>query len=232
MKVIFVGPTLPDASAHAGTGAVVLPPASQGDIMKALENGATAIGLIDGYFEYAAPVWHKELLYALKKGCQVFGAASMGALRASECYSYGMKGIGKIYEDYRSGRRVDDGDVALLHGPAELGYPAISVPLTNVDATLAKAVAGSFITEDEAEVLAMKARSIFFKQRSWKRIAEETSFPQDRIRWILTNCHVDQKRQDALALVAELLATSDTPKASADWEFHSTPTWRRLYGQI
>lgn len=232
MKFVFVGPSLPDAADHAGPATVILPPAKQGDIMKVLAGGATAIGLIDGYFEYTAPVWHKEILFALKQGCQVLGAASMGALRASECDAYGMKGIGQIYDDYRSGRRVDDGDVALLHGPPELGYPAVSVALVNVDATLAKAVANGLLAQDNADVLAKRARSIFFKQRTWTRIADTTSVTSELIRQIATTCFVDQKRQDALALFKELNELADCRRELAVWDFNSTPIWRRLYGKM
>ena len=37
-------------------------------------------------------------------GVRVYGAASMGALRAAELDAFGMVGIGKIYESYRVGR--------------------------------------------------------------------------------------------------------------------------------
>jgi hypothetical protein len=59
MKILFVGPTLPDAAEIAGPGIALRPPAQKGDIVKAVEGGANAIGLIDGFFENVAPVWHK-----------------------------------------------------------------------------------------------------------------------------------------------------------------------------
>ena len=34
-----------------------------------------------------------------------------------------MKGIGRIIEDFRDGVLEDDDEVAVLHGPEELGYP-------------------------------------------------------------------------------------------------------------
>lgn len=231
MKFLFIGPTLPDAMNKVGPDTGVLPPARQGDIMSALSQGATIIGLVDGYFEYEAPVWHKEILYGLKQGCQILGASSMGALRACECSFYGMKGVGQIYEDYRSGLRVDDGDVALLHGPAEFGYPPITVPLVNVDATLANARAKGAITAEDVEALATNARKIFFKQRTWKRIAEGTTFSGDRINTIRSTFAVDQKREDALALILELNALADIREARPHWTFNTTPTWRNLYGK-
>ena len=37
------------------------------------------------------------------QGVHVFGAASMGALRAAELDGFGMRGIGRIYAAYRDG---------------------------------------------------------------------------------------------------------------------------------
>lgn len=49
-------------------------------------------------------VWHKELLYTLQEGVEVCGASSMGALRAAELESFGMLGVGVIFQAYRDGR--------------------------------------------------------------------------------------------------------------------------------
>src|SRR5690606_23357386 len=107
MKILFAGPSLPDALRLCAGAVEARPPAAHGDVLAAVRAGATAIGIVDGNFEHVAPVWHKEILYALEAGVTVFGAASMGALRAAECDAFGMIGIGGIYEDYASGRRVD-----------------------------------------------------------------------------------------------------------------------------
>jgi hypothetical protein len=114
----------------------IRPPAVRGDILDAVKSGVCAIDLMDGNFEFVAPIWHKEILFALSMGVQVSGAASMGALRAAECAAFGMVGVGKIYEGYVSGRLFDDADVALLHGPSELAWIPLIIPIVNVTATL------------------------------------------------------------------------------------------------
>ena len=53
MKILFVGPSLYGTSPDF-SGLVVRDPAKQGDIAKAVLEGATAIGLIDGYFDAVA----------------------------------------------------------------------------------------------------------------------------------------------------------------------------------
>lgn len=228
MKVVFVGPSLPDAAALAAPDIRILPPARQGDVMTAISEGATAIGLIDGEFELVAPVWHKELLYALSRGLPVYGAASMGALRAAECSAFGMTGIGAIFEDYRSGRRFDDGDVALDYGPAELGYPAVSVPLVNVDATLAHALETGLISGGLHHRMAEAARAIFFKDRTWKAIATGAGQDWQVLRPLIRQAWRDQKRADAIALLDALAGPVSTGE-KPDWTFNATPLWRELY---
>src|SRR5436853_151187 len=115
MKIIFAGPSLygfDSSAAHPGCEPVEnRGPAAQGDIARAVVDGATAIGLVDGRYEDVAAPWHKEILYAIEQGVHVFGAASMGALRAAECAAFGMTGIGAVFERYHSGELTDDAAV-------------------------------------------------------------------------------------------------------------------------
>ena len=119
---VFVGPTLPAHEIQKVTDYVCLPPVEQGDVYRAMARAPRAIGIIDGYFDGSPAVWHKEILFAMSRGVHVFGASSMGALRAAELSVFGMHGVGTIFEAYRDGTLEDDDEVALLHGPAEAGY--------------------------------------------------------------------------------------------------------------
>lgn len=228
MKVVFVGPSLPTAHDLAAPGIDIRPPACQGDVMQAVKDGATAIGLIDGQFGMAAPVWHKELLFALSKDIPVCGAASMGALRAAECAAFGMMGLGRIYEDYASGARVDDADVALIHGPAELGYQPLSIPLVNAEATISNMLRRGAMDGQECERLCKSAQRLFFKERTWRRIAHLSDINFERLDTALKDCWVDQKKRDAITLL--LAIEKDRPPVSPrDWQFNATPLFRRMY---
>ena len=81
---VFLGPSLPLDQARAILDAIYLPPVQQGDLLRLLELKPRYVGIIDGYFETVPAVWHKEILLAMSQGVHVFGAASMGALRAAE----------------------------------------------------------------------------------------------------------------------------------------------------
>ncbi|QYA09979.1 TfuA-like protein [Agrobacterium larrymoorei] len=228
MNVVFVGPSLPNAHEFVAADIKLRPPARQGDVMQAIADGALKIGLIDGQFEMAAPVWHKELLFALSKNISVFGAASMGALRAAECAAYGMIGIGEIFEDYVSGQRVDDADVALTYGPAELGYPPLSIPLVNAQATIAKMSDLGLLNQTRCEKLAYAAQNLFFKRRTWKTICQLAGIDVEALKPVLDLCWVDQKKRDAIELL-QAMEQNRQPLEADDWEFNATTLFRKMY---
>ncbi len=233
MKVLFAGPSLHGFDASAAPHGETIDsrgPAAQGDIARAVIDGATVIGLVDGRYEDVAAPWHKEILYALGEGVQVFGAASMGALRAAECAAFGMIGVGAVFERYRSGELADDAAVAQVHAPAELGYLPLTEALVNVEATIARFRQMQAVTEPEADRLEAAARALFFKDRTYKRILSHAGLDAGergpRLAELIKRCRVDVKREDALALF-HYLAYLEPVRGAApqEWRFHPTYTF-------
>lgn len=235
MKLIFAGPSLYGVEAAFPSGLDLRPPAGKGDICRAVEEGADVIGLVDGYFETTAAVWHKEILHALASGVRVFGAASIGALRAAECAVFGMEGIGAIYEAYAEGRIEDDAEVALLHAPSELGYAPLSEPLVNVRATLDRLQRGGFVDDHQFRRLADAASAIFYKERTWKAILAAAIPSHDErahVGELVRSLRVDQKAIDAAALMRAVDQAEDGGSAEArDWEFSHTSYFGMLATQ-
>ena len=125
---IFAGPSLPPDDRPEIDGVDYLPPASRGDVERAARE-YDAVLLIDGVFHHDLAPSPKECYAALAQA-RMFGAASMGALRAAECAPYGFTPLGAIAGWYA--RDVIDGDdeVAVLTHPEK--HEALSVPLVNV----------------------------------------------------------------------------------------------------
>ncbi|WP_170754023.1 TfuA-like protein [Ruegeria lacuscaerulensis] len=234
--VVFVGPTLPHERIAEYLEATILPPVRQGDVYRAARDRPNAIGIIDGYFEGVPSVWHKEILWAMEQGIPVFGSASMGALRAAELSDMGMIGVGQIFEDYRADVLQDDDEVAVLHGPAELGYPALSVPMVSVRATVAKAVADGLVSLANADEMLGVAKSIHYQQRSWESICQALSHLKgiaDFQAWVQTG-QVDAKAEDACAMLrqmAEHLARS-TPSLENPIRMERTLVWKGLRARV
>ena len=100
---IFLGPTLAEKDARAELDAVYLPPVSAGDVYRLWRRRPRAIGIVDGYFDRVPAVWHKEIMWMMEHGVHVFGGAGLGALRAAELDSFGMHGVGWVYQAFRDG---------------------------------------------------------------------------------------------------------------------------------
>lgn len=210
--IVFLGPSLPVDEARAILpDAKFLPPAEQGDILTAVESdGAQVIGLIDGTFRQSLSVWHCELCYALSQGIVVYGASSMGALRAVETERFGTVGVGRIFEWYRDGVVNSDDEVALAHGDVTSGFRQMSIPLVNIRASFERAVLRGHIDEAIATKAIQIVRSIYFPERTlglilrrWREegIREECLPAMERA---LTVDYVDLKESDARELLMRM----------------------------
>jgi hypothetical protein len=202
--IVFLGPSLPRSAARALLDADYRPPVGHGDVWRALEDRPRAIGVVDGLFEHVPAVWHKELLEAMAEGVHVFGASSMGALRAAELHPFGMRGVGRIFEAYRDGAWLDDDEVAITHGPGETGWVALCEPMANVRFTLEAALAAGAVDQIEQAALTAAAKGIHYVERTWRAVAAEAALPEERraavLRWVSGN-RVDQKRADAIEML-------------------------------
>ena len=226
MKVMFAGPSLYGAEFEAG-GVVMRGPAQMGDLERAVSEGATAIGLVDGHYQQVGAVWHKEILFALSAGAAVFGAASMGALRAAECEPFGMIPIGSIAHRYCSGELYDDSDVALTNGPAELGFPPLTEPMVDVAATTAHLAAEGLVSAAEAHAITTAAAKIFFADRTVEAIFRQIGGCRHAELERLYLAHrVSQKTRDALELL-EVLKGLEAGRAESGpaWHFANSPFW-------
>jgi YcaO-like protein with predicted kinase domain len=81
--------------------AEVAPPVQRGDVIEDIDKEVGCILILDGVFHQSLSVCPSEIMDALRRGIRVFGASSMGALRAAELEAYGMVGVGKVFEYIR-----------------------------------------------------------------------------------------------------------------------------------
>ncbi|MEA5037654.1 hypothetical protein SDC9_35839 [bioreactor metagenome] len=197
--VVFIGPSLDQASARSILpDAVYLPPVKRGDASSAAED-ADIMVIIDGVFFQDEAVGHRELLGVLKSGVKLFGSSSMGALRASELDTLGMTGIGKIYQQYKSGEIIADDEVGLVYD-IETGI-ALSEPMVNMRASFSKACLDEIITKDEEKVLLAACKKIYYPDRTYRRVIKDALVSDEtktRLSSWLKEHAVDQKRLDAI----------------------------------
>jgi hypothetical protein len=199
--VVFLGPTLAVDDARAVLDAQYLPPAGHGDVLRAALRRPRVIAIVDGVFERAPALWHKEILFALSEGIQVYGAASMGALRAAELAPFGMRGVGEVFRAYLDGAVEDDDEVAVVHADAEHGYQALSDAMVDVRATLEAAVAKGIVSAETADVIVRRVKGTFYPRRLLVAVLDRHDDEHERLRSWLPIGRVHRKREDALALL-------------------------------
>jgi hypothetical protein len=168
----------------------------------------------------------------MAEGVHVFGSASMGALRAAELHPFGMRGVGRIFEVYRDGELEDDDEVAVIHGPRETGYVALSEAMVNIRRTLLEAELAGVIGTPTRDALLGRAKDLFYPDRTFGRLLQvvDESLPArevEALRDWLPHGRLDQKREDALAMIEAiqaLLASGPEPM-QVDYVLEWTEVW-------
>ena len=140
------------------------PPVKRGDLA-VLPPGVDTVGIVDGVLLTDAAVGHREILSLLNRGVRVFGGGSMGALRAAELSELGMVGIGRIFEEYASGRVNGDDEVVLAYDPFSLR--ALSEPLINLRLNLENAADRGIIAAESADRLIAALKGTYYPKRSY-----------------------------------------------------------------
>ncbi len=236
--VVFLGPSLPlDQAREILPHAVYLPPAGQGDLLSVVTaHGPRVIVLIDGFFDQSLSVWHKEILFALEKGVWVYGASSMGALRAAETGPFGMIGVGRIHQWYASGEVTDDDEVALWHGEAETGYYNVSQPMVNLRATFLAAREAGVIGPRDCRLLIAAGKELFYQQRQLEAVlaqAARMGLAPDALEAagaFAREHFVDQKALDARECLQKVAALpGDLPPFQAGFTLTRSHLFSALY---
>ena len=237
MIVVFLGPSLRLDEARSELDAVYRGPVAQGDVYRAGTSAQRpdAIGIIDGQFDHVPAVWHKEILWAMDQGIRVYGSASMGALRAAELHTFGMEGVGAIFEWYRDEVLEDDDEVAVVHGPADTGYRPMSESMVNIRCTLHEAGRRGVIAPDTRARLEAIAKAQFFPERSYQALVTAATGLVDPAElaafaaWWPAK-RVDQKRADAVAMLRLIRErqTTAAPARRVRYAFQHTVFWQHL----
>lgn len=164
---VFAGPTIgPDEVRRLLPRAEVHPPVRHGDLLALHTSPGDTVAVIDGVFFRTGAIRHKELLHLLQGGVNVWGASSMGALRAAELRPFGMRGVGLVYRLYASGVVTGDDEVAVLHAEADDGHRQLSEALVNLRLGLRRARRQGLLTAADEQALLDQIRARPFGERS------------------------------------------------------------------
>jgi TfuA protein len=166
--IVFSGPSIAEAEVHQLAACTHAPPIKRGDLAAAGDYDLFVI--LDGEFGQNLSVSPKEILAVLDKGKTVIGAASMGALRASELDRSGMIGVGWVYDYFRRCAVRRDADVALVYAPFD--FKPMTVPMVDLEYWMEQTSATGPIRNREKALLLKTARDIFFAERTPDRLLD------------------------------------------------------------
>jgi len=172
--VIFLGPSLSHEKARKILDADYRPPAKKGDFLQlAADPDVKLIGFVDGVFLQDYPPTPIEVYQlARKEGVLLAGAASLGALRAVELEKFGMVGIGRIFQLYKSGRVNADDEVAVTFVP-EGDYMLQSEAMIDIRYNLFLSHKKGIISEKAKRALVRVAKRTYFPHRNYPNIIEK-----------------------------------------------------------
>lgn len=233
---VFLGPSLSLGRARSIVEAEFLPPVAMGDLYELVMTRAQSgdrVAIIDGVFEQVPAVWHKEVLFALTQGIHVYGASSMGALRAAELHSFGMIGVGQIFTAFSDGVLTDDDEVAMAHATGEQGYRPLSTPMVALRFALADLVSQGELTPLARDALIAHAKALYYADRSWGGTishAKALAMSAETVALLRTKAREpDVKASDAVMLLELLAKTADDGVPFvASFELEQTAFWASL----
>ncbi len=166
--IVFAGPSIEGAEPSGLPTATHAAPIKRGDLTAVDDYDVVVI--LDGEFGQHASVSPKEILAVLEKGKTVIGAASMGALRASELDRFGMIGVGWVYDYFRRQTVRRDSDVALAYSIFD--FKPMTVPIVDVEYWMERATAAGLIDRKGRTRVLSTARKFFFAERTADRLIE------------------------------------------------------------
>lgn len=221
--LLFVGPTITPEEIHRVIADVeILPPVAAGDLLKLDLATGDLIAIIDGYYYQTASVRHKEILSLLGRGIHVWGAASMGALRAVELAPFGMRGFGQIFDAYRQGIIEGDDEVAVLHASRDMDYKNQTEALVNIRYACQCAVKEKYLSQEGYRIILEIAESLPFYERRYPFVLEEAvkkgllQQEADALQMYVRQAQPDLKKADALELLRQLKLFTREPIATTD----------------
>ncbi|RSS49458.1 TfuA-like protein, partial [Streptomyces sp. WAC06614] len=164
--IVTAGPTLTaEEVRHHLPTAEIRPPVAAHQVLHWGLRAGDRLLIIDGLFLHARAVRHKELLALIDQGVEVYGASSMGALRAAELAPFGMTGIGAVFRAYRDRKIVGDDEVALLHADEDAGHRPLSWALVDLRHAVDHACRTGVVGPETAESIIDTAAELPFTAR-------------------------------------------------------------------
>lgn len=173
LPIIFLGPSLQINKAKKIINADFRPPAKKGDFINLnLLSEKREIVLIDGVFLQEYPPTPIEVFQVINnKNFKVYGASSIGALRAVELEKFGMKGIGKIFELFKKNIVNSDDEIAVTF---DSDYNLLSEAMIDIRYNIFLGWRKGIIDKETKQIMIKLAKRIYFPFRTYENIIKKS----------------------------------------------------------
>ena len=218
LPIVFLGPSLKLEKAKNIINADFRPPAKKGDFIKlSLFADNRKVVLIDGVFLQDYPPTPIEVFQVIRKtNFKVYGASSIGALRAVELEKFGMEGIGKIFEFYKKDIINSDDEIAVTF---DSDYNLLSEAMIDIRYNIFLAWKRQIIDKETKQIMVKLAKSIYFPFRSYDNIIEKSldmySLHKKSIlnfKDYISNNRISLKELDALRALTFISSLQEKPE--------------------
>ncbi|MBA2859831.1 TfuA-related McrA-glycine thioamidation protein [Methanococcus maripaludis] len=182
----------------------IFPPIKRGDLTSEKIFDYDIIGIIDGCFLQSTAVAHREILKVIENNITVFGAGSMGALRASELDTCGMIGVGSVYNLYKNGIISDDDEVAVTFDD---NLNQITFSMISFREMIENALNEKIIDEDDSKRLINSGKELYYPLRTFENVIKKSKISGEKrevLEKFLKN-QPDIKRNDAFEMLEEII---------------------------
>ena len=133
-----------------------------------------------------------------------------------------MCGVGRVFELFRNNVLTYDDEVAVVHGPEEVGYVGSTTPLVDMRATLHQALTALTIDSVLHDELLGAAQSLPYWHSTYSKLFSLHAHVSASVQtWIVAH-PVQQKRADAIKMLEEMPNVADRPKRVQFCFHHST----------
>ena len=207
-RIVFLGPSLPAQLARRLLpDGDLRPPIRRGDL-DGIAAGAI-VGIVDGLFAQSLAISPGEIRETIERGVTVYGAGSMGALRAAEVPA--VIGVGRIFEMYRSGAIERDDEVAVVID-AET-HAALTESLVNVSFAVERLVRSGTVSRSDGTAIVDACQRLHFTERTYPNILRNSTLAGNRDvdELIALLRRFDLKRDDAHLLLETLAEAQPAP---------------------
>jgi TfuA protein len=164
--LVFAGGSIRASDVEPDADRLWTRPVEQGDLLAAVLDGFDTILIIDGYFHTKFPCTTLEVMLAIEQCVHVFGAASMGALRAAELEAYGMTGMGYVYDTLK---QQDIMGYHLVAQTYQEDDRPLTVPLIEIRYFLEQARAAGVLEPAAFQAALDAADELHFMELTWSR---------------------------------------------------------------